>query len=130
MADIAATDVTYTERAGTKVRVAGTRVLTRNVVRAQFGNGVLTYPVGGVPLTLGKLGLTTEAQSVEVHVNVPSTSGTPASQPLWVWNGSRTSPKLIGYETNAAGAGDEALLQLDNSDTIGAQDLELVVVGF
>jgi hypothetical protein len=125
MADIAAGDVTYTERAGTKLRVAGTRVLTRNTVRAQFGDGALTYPTGGVPLTLGKLGLTTEVQGVEVHINAAS-----AGQPLWVWNGSRTAPKLVGYEVNAAGAGDEGLLQLDNADTIAAQDLELVVVGF
>ena len=131
MPDILATDVTYTERAGTKVRVAGTRLLSRNVVRVQFGNGTLTYPVGGVPLTVTKLGLTTEVQAVEVHVNVPNTAGTPASQPLWVWNGSRTAPKLIGYEVNAAGGGDEALLQLDGgTDAPGANDLEVVVVGF
>lgn len=58
MADIAAGDVTYTilseERSG------GTRNKRKNLVQLAFGNNVLTYPTGGVPLTKGKLGCPTQ----------------------------------------------------------------------
>lgn len=53
MANIGASDVTYTiqgmfrEERGNKM----------HVVKLEFGNGVLTYPAGGIPLTLGGLGL-------------------------------------------------------------------------
>lgn len=120
MADIAAGDVTYTDR---KLEAKVGKFLHRKY-RVQFGNATLTYPAGGVPLTLSKLGLTTHCQDLTCYVNVPST------QSLWVWNGSTTAPKLIGLEVNAAGGGDEGLIELDGADTPAAQDLEVTVLGY
>ena len=62
MADLVAADVTYTlgERAieGSSFR--------RNIVTLAFGDGVDTYPSGGVPLTKGKIGLPTVIQSLKI----------------------------------------------------------------
>jgi hypothetical protein len=122
---IASTDVTYTERPGQKSKLAGSRHLTLNKVRVQFGDGTLTYPTTGVPLTLAKLGLTTEVRSLTVHNNAIA-----SANPLWVWNGSQTNPRLFGLEVNAAGSGDEQLINLDDTDAPVAQDLEVIVIGY
>lgn len=62
MPDIAASNVTYTvlKRA---VRSKGDNYRV-NKVRVQFGNGSLTYPSGGVPLTKGQLGCPNVLKSV------------------------------------------------------------------
>jgi hypothetical protein len=55
MADIAASDVTYTKQGGSaKASPADPRF--SGVFKVEFGDGALTYPSGGVPLTKGKLG--------------------------------------------------------------------------
>lgn len=55
MADIAATDVTYTMQVGTaKANPADPRF--SGVFKIAFGDSSLTYPSGGIPLTKGKLG--------------------------------------------------------------------------
>lgn len=60
MANIAAGDVTYTIL--TKSRDAkGKRV---NIVKIQFGDGALTYPAGGIPITKAKLGLPTNIDAL------------------------------------------------------------------
>jgi len=120
MADIAAGDVTYTDR-GLAKRVGK---LTHTKTRVQFGNATLTYPAAGVPLTLAKLGFKTQVESVVVNVNATST------QSLWVWNGNTTAPTLLGLEVDATAAGDTGLINLDGSDTPAAQDLELTCLGY
>ena len=61
MANIGATDVTYTIRDRQKIQ-------GRYLVQAQigFGNTSLTYPSGGIPLTKAKLGLPTQISSLEI----------------------------------------------------------------
>lgn len=54
MADIAAADVTYAEVAGSAKHDAAMR--RSAVFTVTFGDGALTYPTGGIPLTKGKLG--------------------------------------------------------------------------
>ena len=56
MADIAATDVTYTEVAGAR-RLQGFPPRIYNRVSLAFGNNTLTYPTGGIPITTSKLGM-------------------------------------------------------------------------
>lgn len=54
MADIAAGDLTYTLQAGTESREASSRYSA--LYKVVLGDGVDTYPSGGVPLTKAKLG--------------------------------------------------------------------------
>lgn len=63
MADLAATDVSYSI---TKIKKLSDG---RKIVQATltFGDGALTYPTGGVPLTKGKLGLPTSVDSFVVE---------------------------------------------------------------
>lgn len=53
MADIAATDVTYTILSQGR----DARGKRQNIVKLVFGDAALTYPAGGVPLTKGKMGV-------------------------------------------------------------------------
>lgn len=124
MAAIAATDVTHTDQGGTVVRLQP-RGGTQRLQALAFADGVLTYPTGGVPLSLGKLGCPTEVLDLVVVARTPTTAN-----PLWLWNGSRTAPKLVGYEINAAGAADEQLIELDNTDTPVAQAITIQVNGY
>lgn len=61
MADIAASDVTYTVL---QQRREGGRV--KNLVRMAFGNGTLTYPANGIPVSKAKLGCPNTIESLVV----------------------------------------------------------------
>lgn len=65
MADIAASDVTYTLQEGTQYSSPAD---PRNcgVYKVEFGDSSLTYPSGGVPLTKAKLGCPAEIISLEI----------------------------------------------------------------
>lgn len=60
MADIAASDVTYTQQSK-EIGESGYREL---VFKIEFGDGALTYPTGGVPLDKAKLGASNEIRSL------------------------------------------------------------------
>jgi hypothetical protein len=64
MADIAASDVTYTLLNSRKINGSPSRKLNR--VRLAFGDGALTYPASGIPLTIGKLGCPSVVESLIV----------------------------------------------------------------
>lgn len=64
MADIAAGDVTYTILNTRKINGSPSRKLNR--MRLAFGNGTLTYPASGIPLTKGKLGCPAVVESVVI----------------------------------------------------------------
>lgn len=64
MADIASGDVTYTLLNSRKINGSPSRTLNR--VRLAFGNGALTYPAGGIPLSIGKLGCPVDVESLIV----------------------------------------------------------------
>lgn len=55
MADIASTDVTYTV-SNSKI---GSNSRFKALIKADFGDGTLTYPSGGVPLTKANMGCPT-----------------------------------------------------------------------
>ncbi len=104
MADIAAGDVTYTVTQMTRVPKQ-----KRNIVKLVFGNGSLTYPSGGIPLTLGKLGLVNSLQSVIVFDTVTFVS----------WRLDRDDVKLRGWD------GDSEI-----SGAVTAETLFAEVVGY
>ncbi len=83
MADIARGDVTYTMMKATRVPKQ-----KRNIVKLVFGDGALTYPSGGIPLTLGKLGLVNELSSLIVFDTVTFVS----------WRLDRDDLKLRGFD--------------------------------
>ncbi len=62
MADIAAADVTYVQL---NKEVLDSGIREYNFTLA-FGDGALTYPAGGVPLTAAKLGCPNEIRSLEL----------------------------------------------------------------
>jgi hypothetical protein len=62
MADIAAADVTHLVLKQRKT--AGS--LNSNLVRLSFGDGALTYPAGGIPLSKAKMGCPVEVQSMVI----------------------------------------------------------------
>jgi len=62
MANIAASDVTYTVK--NLRRMGNSRV--QNRIQLAFGDGALTYPAGGIPLTKGKLGCPNTIESLVV----------------------------------------------------------------
>lgn len=64
MANIAASDVTYTLVNTRKVNGSPSRKLNR--VRLAFGDGALTYPANGIPLTKGKMGCPEYIESLVV----------------------------------------------------------------
>jgi hypothetical protein len=64
MADIAAGDVTYTILNTRKINGSPSRKLNR--MRLAFGNGTLTYPAGGIPLSIGKLGCPAVVESLVI----------------------------------------------------------------
>ena len=72
MADIAAGDVTYALQEGTQSREDASRF--RGVFKVDFGDGVDTYPTGGVPLT--KADLACPNRIIELHfVDAASANG-------------------------------------------------------
>jgi hypothetical protein len=56
----------------------------------QFGNGTLTYPAGGIPITAATVGLTTQVDSVNIYD--PGLTG-------YVWNYDQTNKKLRGFQS-------------------------------
>lgn len=64
MANIAAGDVTYTVLNTRKLNGNPSRKLNR--IRLAFGDGALTYPAGGIPLTIGKMGCPVDVESLSI----------------------------------------------------------------
>ena len=62
MANLAASDVTYTMK--TRRNLGNSRKLNR--VQLAFGDGVKTYPAGGIPITIGSLGCPVTVESFNV----------------------------------------------------------------
>ena len=72
MSDLAASDVAYTEVAGSaKASPADPR--RSGIFTLVFGDGALTYPAGGIPLTGGKLGCPSNID--ELYIVDSGTSG-------------------------------------------------------
>lgn len=111
MPDIATTDVTYSARTY-KDRTSRTK---RVDVTIAFGNGTLTYAATGVPLTLAGLGLTRNADQVNVKI-----TGTNPNGYRYEFDPTNTSLRIIAQAmrfgaTTVAAAGTGALLNNANA---------------
>lgn len=86
MSNIAATDITLTLLTQRRSE-DGRRV---NVFTMAFGDGALTYPAGGVPITKAKLGCPNIIEQLTVFDK--GTSG-------YQWTYDRTNEKLVGMQS-------------------------------
>lgn len=89
MSNIAATDITVTVL--NKRRNNG---LSRFNLQLVFGDGALTYPAGGVPISKAALGCPNEIQSLQIYDK--GTSG-------YEWSYDRTNEKLVGLQSAVLG---------------------------
>lgn len=98
MAAIADANITYAQQPGsTYARGVG----TKRIFTLSFGDAALTYPTGGLPLSKTRFGMPLNVNFLSVVGYTPETGN---NNPRWVWNGSNSSPTIIGYETNTAGS--------------------------
>lgn len=118
MADIAAGDVVHT--VSKKVlRDSGQREVSASVA---FGDGVLTYPAGGVPLTKAQLGLPTVLESVLLV--------DPASANGFVYKYDQANEKIRIYQGDNDNVADAPLIELvGGAATPAAATLKVVAVG-
>jgi hypothetical protein len=99
-ADLVAADVTYTILDKDKAE-SGDQL---NVVQMVFGDGVDTYPSGGVPLTKGNMGCPTRIKSLS-WVDDASANG-------FVYKYDYTNEKIRIYQGDNDNASDAALIEL------------------
>lgn len=118
MADIAAGDVTYTLGQAHNVKSRGYQ---RRAVIA-FGDGALTYPSGGVPLTKAKLGCPNNLDNLLINDD-------PALGLVYKFD--RANAKIRIYEVDTTGDTDKALVELDaGSDAPAATSLNCEAIGY
>jgi len=115
MADIAAGDVTYTPL---NMRKMGNSK-SQNRVKIQFGDGALTVPANGIPLSKGKMGCPVTVESLWVVDQ--GLSG-------YVFQYDQSAEKLIVMYSNSDAA-DGPLIEAATV-AIAAQTLEVEVIGW
>lgn len=119
MADIAAADVTY---ALVKQRKEDSSNKVVNLT-VTFGNGALTYPSGGIPLTAAKMGCPNQILSVMLN--------SPASSNGFVYKYDLTNNKIRIYQGDNDNVADAPLIELVASTaTPAAATLALEVTGW
>lgn len=116
MADLAAGDVTYTLL--NQRKLSDSRNMNR--VRLAFGDGALTVPAGGVPLSIGKMGCPVVVESLKVVDQ--GTSG-------YVFNYDQSEKKLVILHADYDAVADGALIQA-STVAIAAQTIEVEVIGY
>ena len=99
MADIASGDVTYSQKS---FSVANPKV--SRVFSLVFGDGVLTYPAGGVPLVKGHLGCPNAIESFK-FVDMANANG-------YVYKYDYTNNKIKIYQGDNNNAADAPLIEL------------------
>lgn len=121
MADIAAADVTYTNPStAAQTVVQGRRV---GVFTIAFGDGTLTYPAGGVPMTKAKLGCPNVIEEFSLQ--------DPASANGFVYKYDYANEKIRIYQGDYSEAGDGPLVELaGGSATPAAASLKVKVSGW
>lgn len=104
MAAIASTNVTYSLNKREE-KISDRDV--QNVVTITFGNGVLTYPTGGVPLTIAGLGLRSAVSSFK-FIDGAHANG-------YVYKYDLTNNKIVMYYADYAAVASGALIEVDAS---------------
>ena len=112
MPAIATTDVAYSQ-VDAVVSAPG-RVRRR--VKLTFPATNLLYQTGGVPLVNANLGCPRGLAVLKV-IGITA-SATASMNPVWQWNGSTTSPTLVGLREAAAVADGVAFDELANNFSI------------
>ena len=113
MADLAASDVTHLILNN---RTKGDS-RKQNRIRLSFGDGALTYPAGGIPLSKGKLGCPVVIESM--HVVDKGNSG-------YNFMYDQSAEKLLLFRTNTANAPEEE----PSAVAIAAQIVECELIGY
>ena len=116
MADIAASDVTYTL---VKARKTGSS-LNQNLVRLAFGDGALTVPANGIPLTKAKMGCPVDIQSMSIVDK--GVSG-------YIFQYDQSAEKLVVMMGDNNNASDGPLIEA-STVAIAAQTIEVEVLGW
>ena len=86
-----------------------------------FGDGVLTYPTGGIPLDIGKLGFRNKLDNL-VLVDDSSGDG-------YVYKFDKTNNKIVIYEGEYTAVADGPLVEIANTDTPAATTLQVIAYG-
>lgn len=110
MTDLAAGDLTYTINSQGLIGSLGKAVDAKIV----FGDGSLTYPAGGVPLTKAKLGC-----PVVLHAFI-MTEGSSGVSTLWKYDDSAETLRAYIVSTAAEMSG----------DAVAAQEIHGVAIGY
>lgn len=119
MANIAASDVVYVELS----KSIGESGYKQRQMTVQFGDGVLTYPAGGIPLDAGKLGCPNQIRSLELF--------SPASANGFVYKYDLTNNKIRIYQGDNDNVADAPLIELVAATaTPASATLALSVVGW
>ncbi len=119
MADIASGDVTYTL---VKQRKEDSSNKVVNLTVA-FGDGALTYPAGGIPLTAAKMGCPNQIISVLLN--------SPASADGYVYKYDLANNKIRIYQGDNNNAADAPLIELvGGSAAVVAATLAIEVAGW
>jgi hypothetical protein len=116
MANIAATDVTYTML---KQRLLSNSEKS-NLVKLVFGNGALTYPAGGIPITGKNMGCPNIIESLKVVGQ--GTSG-------YVFNFDPVNVKLVVLQGDNSNVASGPLIEA-STVAIAAQTLQVEVIGW
>lgn len=114
MADITAADVTYTVAPYPK----GSRLFARsprydNVVTLEFGDGALTYPTNGIPLSGSGLGM--PSNIVEVVIVFSQFGGAN----FWTYDQENNTLRAIVFSTG-----------VEFSGAVPATTIEVVAIGY
>lgn len=120
MADIASSDVVYVDQ-NKNSRSCDQKV--SRVFSVAFGNGVLTYPAGGVPLLKGSLGCPNSLESLKL-VDAASANG-------FVYKCDLANQKIRIYQGDNDNVADAPLIELvGGAATPAAATLIVEVSGF
>lgn len=120
MADIASTDVVYTIQSQEVMAPAPTKRVQATLV---FGNGTLTYPTGGVPVSKGSLGFPSVISTLS-FIDAASGNG-------FVYKYDLANAKIRIYQGDNDAVADGALVELaGGSATPAAATLKVLATGY
>lgn len=121
MADLAASDVTYTLQTGRSELTGGSK--QKHVYSIAFGDGTDTYPSGGVPLTKAKLGLPTIIEALNF---VEDNAGDG-----YIYKFDESAEKIRIYTADYDATADGPLIELSGgSSAVAATTLIIEVTGW
>lgn len=119
MADIAASDVTYSIIEESLLEDS----FRKSIASIAFGDGALTYPTGGVPLTKAKLGMPNHLRSIKMV--------DPANANGFLYKLDLTNEKIRIYQGDNDNAADAPLIELvGGAATPAAATLKIEAEGY